>query len=252
MYDIFVKKDALLVEINPFAEDMHEGDPDKVFYSLDCKCRFDDNAEFRQKELFALRDWTQEDPKEKEASKYGLNYIALDGTIGCMVNGAGLAMATMDIIKLHGGEPANFLDVGGGATAEAVREAFKIITTDPKVLSIMVNIFGGIMRCDIVAKGIIDAAKELKLKVPIVVRLKGTNVEEAKKMIKESKMKIIPADDFAGAASIAVKLSHIIRLAKSANIKVKFQASGEDDGAKSMKKTTTGICGKTKEKDLRA
>lgn len=227
MYDIFVKKDALLVEINPFAEDIHEGPPEKVFFSLDCKCRFDDNADFRQKELFDLRDWTQEDPKEKEAAKFGLNYIALDGTIGCMVNGAGLAMATMDIIKLHGGDPANFLDIGGGATAEAVKQAFKIITTDPKVLAIMVNIFGGIMRCDIVAKGIIDAAKELKLKVPIVVRLKGTNVEQAKKLIKESKMKILPADGFSESAAIAVKLSHIVRLAKSAKIKVKFQMPGE-------------------------
>lgn len=138
---------------------------------MDAKFRFDDNGEFRQKELFALRDWTQEDPKEVEAAKFDLNYIALDGTIGCMVNGAGLAMATMDIIKLYGGEPANFLDVGGGATAQAVKEAFKIITSDPKVLCILVNIFGGIMRCDVIAEGIIAAAKDLNMKMPIVVRL---------------------------------------------------------------------------------
>lgn len=133
--------------------------------------RFDDNAEFRQKDLFALRDWTQEDAKEVEAAKFDLNYIALDGTIGCMVNGAGLAMATMDIIKLHGGDPANFLDVGGGATAHAVKEAFRIISADPKVHAILVNIFGGIMRCDVIAEGIIAAAKELNIKTPIICRL---------------------------------------------------------------------------------
>lgn len=133
--------------------------------------RFDDNAAFRQKDLFALRDWTQEDEKEVAAAKFDLNYIALDGNIGCMVNGAGLAMATMDIIKLHGGEPANFLDVGGGATADSVKEAFKIITVDPKVHAILVNIFGGIMRCDVIAEGIIAATKELNLKMPIVCRL---------------------------------------------------------------------------------
>lgn len=138
---------------------------------MDAKFRFDDNAEFRQKELFAMRDWTQEDPKEVEAAKYDLNYIALDGTIGCMVNGAGLAMATMDIIKLYGGDPANFLDVGGGATAQAVKEAFKIITSDPKVHCILVNIFGGIMRCDVIAEGIIAAAKDLNMKMPVVCRL---------------------------------------------------------------------------------
>lgn len=142
-----------------------------VVFALDAKLRFDDNAEFRQKELFSLRDWTQEDPKEVEAAKYNLNYIALDGTIGCMVNGAGLAMATMDIIKLYGGEPANFLDVGGGATAEAVKAAFKIITSDKKVMCLLVNIFGGIMRCDVIAEGIIAAAKDLNLNLPIVVRL---------------------------------------------------------------------------------
>lgn len=140
-------------------------------FALDAKMRFDDNAEFRQKELFSKRDFSQEDPKEVAAAKFDLNYIALDGSIGCMVNGAGLAMATMDIIKLHGGDPANFLDVGGGATANAVKEAFKIITADPKVHVILVNIFGGIMRCDVIAEGIIAATKELNLTLPIIVRL---------------------------------------------------------------------------------
>ena len=143
----------------------------KIVFALDAKFRFDDNAEFRQKELLAMRDWTLEDPKEVEAAKFDLNYIALDGTIGCMVNGAGLAMATMDIIKLYGGDPANFLDVGGGATAQAVKEAFKIITSDPKVHCILVNIFGGIMRCDVIAEGIIAAAKDLNMQMPVVCRL---------------------------------------------------------------------------------
>jgi len=149
-----------------------------LVFALDAKLRFDDNADFRQKELFALRDWTQEDPLEVEAAKYGLNYITLDGTIGCMVNGAGLAMATMDIIKLYGGNPANFLDVGGGASAETVKEAFKIISADKKVLCILVNIFGGIMRCDVIAQGIIAAAKDLNMKMPIVVRLQVSRKSE--------------------------------------------------------------------------
>merc|ERR1739844_294777 len=171
LYELFTSKDASMVEINPFAEDS-TGE----FVCLDAKLKFDDNADFRQKEIFDLRDWSQEDAKEVEAANYNLNYIALDGDIGCMVNGAGLAMATMDIIKLHGGSPANFLDVGGGATASQVKEAFKIITSDPKVNAIMVNIFGGIMRCDVIAEGIIAAARELNLATPIVVRLQGTNV----------------------------------------------------------------------------
>ena len=166
LYNLFLDKDATMVEINPFAEDANGG-----FFCLDAKLRFDDNAEYRQKGVFDQRDWTQEDPSEVEAAAQNLNYIALDGDIGCMVNGAGLAMATMDIIKLHGGSPANFLDVGGGATASQVKEAFKIITSDPKVNAIMVNIFGGIMRCDVIAEGIIAAAQELQLATPIVVRL---------------------------------------------------------------------------------
>lgn len=218
MYDLFVKKDALLIEINPYAEDSN-GD----YFSLDAKFRFDDNAEFRQKDLFALRDWTQEDPKEVEAAKHNLNYIALDGDIGCLVNGAGLAMATMDIIKLHGGEPANFLDVGGGATANQVKEAFKIITADPKVYAIMVNIFGGIMRCDVIAEGIIAAVKELDLKIPIICRLQGTNVDDAKILIAHSGMKILPCDNLDEAARLAVKLSSIVGLARAAHLDVNFE-----------------------------
>uniref|UniRef100_A0A6M2DGB9 Succinate--CoA ligase [ADP-forming] subunit beta, mitochondrial n=1 Tax=Xenopsylla cheopis TaxID=163159 RepID=A0A6M2DGB9_XENCH len=224
MYALFVKKDALLIEINPFAEDSKEISrvSKDIFFSLDCKMRFDDNAHFRQKELFALRDWSQEDPKEVEASKFDLNYIALDGNIGCMVNGAGLAMATMDIIKLHGGDPANFLDVGGAATASTVKEAFKIITTDPKVSAILVNIFGGIMRCDVIAEGIIAAAKDLNMSIPIVVRLQGTNVDEARRLIKESKLKILAQDDLDDAAALVVSLSQIVKLAADAKINVDF------------------------------
>lgn len=219
MYSLFTQRDALLIEINPYAEDAIDGS----FFALDAKFRFDDNAEYRQKELFALRDWTQEDPKEVEAAKFDLNYIALDGTIGCMVNGAGLAMATMDIIKLHGGDPANFLDVGGGATAEAVKEAFKIITSDSKVCTILVNIFGGIMRCDVIAEGIIAATKELNMKIPVVCRLQGTNVNEARKLIKDSGLRILPRDDLDEAANLAVHLAEIVHLAREVNMDVNFE-----------------------------
>ncbi|XP_022650518.1 succinate--CoA ligase [ADP-forming] subunit beta, mitochondrial-like isoform X2 [Varroa destructor] len=171
LYKVFCKYDATMIEINPMVEDNND-----TVYCLDAKCRFDDNAEYRQKSLFELRDWDQVDIREKEAAQYNLNFIALDGDIGCLVNGAGLAMATMDIIKLHGGSPANFLDVGGGATAQQVTEAFKLITSDPKVQAIMVNIFGGIMRCDVIAEGVIKAAETLQLKIPIVCRLQGTQV----------------------------------------------------------------------------
>ncbi|KAL6263740.1 hypothetical protein P5V15_003824 [Pogonomyrmex californicus] len=218
LYQMFLKKDALLLEVNPLAEDINGN-----YFALDCKCRFDDNAEFRQKELFNLRDWSQEDPKEVEAAKFDLNYIALDGNIGCMVNGAGLAMATMDIIKLHGGEPANFLDVGGGASTSAVKEAFKIITSDSRVHALLVNIFGGIMRCDVIAEGIIAATKELSLKIPVVVRLQGTNVDEAKALIANAGLKIVPIDDLDEAARVAVKLSTIVKLAQSENLSVNFE-----------------------------
>merc|ERR1712233_89748 len=217
LYKLFQDKDASMVEINPFAED-NTGS----FVCLDAKLKFDDNADFRQKAVFDQRDWSQEDAREVEAANYNLNYIALGGDIGCMVNGAGLAMATMDIIKLHGGSPANFLDVGGGATADQVKEAFKIITGDPKVNALLVNIFGGIMRCDVIAEGIIAAARELKLMTPIVVRLQGTNVDEAKVMIGSSGLKILPVDNLDEAARLAAKMSSIIGLAKEAGLNVSF------------------------------
>merc|ERR1739838_458373 len=218
LYDLFLTKDASMVEINPFAEDSTGN-----FVCLDAKLKFDDNAEFRQKAVFDQRDWSQEDPREVAAANYNLNYIALDGDIGCMVNGAGLAMATMDIIKLHGGSPANFLDVGGGATAEQVKEAFKIITGDPKVNALMVNIFGGIMRCDVIAEGIIAAAEELSLKIPIVVRLQGTMVDDAKALIAMSNLKILSCDSLDEAAKMTVRLASIVKLAASANIDVNFE-----------------------------
>merc|ERR1739838_1093176 len=218
LYKLFMDKDATMVEINPFAEDAQGG-----YFCLDAKLKFDDNADFRQKAVFDQRDWSQEDPSEVEADKQNLNYIALDGDIGCMVNGAGLAMATMDIIKLHGGSPANFLDVGGGATATQVKEAFKIITSDPKVNAIMVNIFGGIMRCDVIAEGIIAAAKELNLGPPIVVRLQGTMVDDAKALIAMSNLKILSCDSLDEAAKMTVRLASIVKLAASANIDVNFE-----------------------------
>ncbi|XP_077513205.1 succinyl-coenzyme A synthetase beta subunit, ADP-forming isoform X2 [Amblyomma americanum] len=218
LYNVFLKYDATLIEINPLIEDNNN----KV-YCLDAKCRFDDNAAFRQKELFDLRDWAQQDLREKEAHESNLNYIALDGDIGCLVNGAGLAMATMDIIKLHGGSPANFLDVGGGATAKQVTEAFRLITSDQKVQAILVNIFGGIMRCDIIAEGVIQAAETLDLKIPIVVRLQGTQVDEAKALIATSKLKILACDNLDEAAKMVVRLSTIVGLARSASVDVKFE-----------------------------
>ncbi|KAK6633313.1 hypothetical protein RUM43_000879 [Polyplax serrata] len=219
LYKLAMDKDALLIEVNPYAEDVNGG-----FFCLDAKFRFDDNADFRQKEIFALRDWTQEDTKEVEAAKFDLNYIALDGDIGCLVNGAGLAMATMDIIKLYGGEPANFLDVGGGASASAVKEAFKIITSDPKVHAILVNIFGGIMRCDVIAEGIIAAAKELNLVLPIIVRLQGSKAKEGREMLLKSGMKIHPVDDLDQGAQMSIKLSEIVKLAKSMNMSIACHA----------------------------
>ena len=200
LYRLFTEKDAEMVEINPLIV-TSDGD----LKCLDAKMGFDSNALYRQKEILSLRDETEEDPKELAASKFDLNYIALDGEIGCMVNGAGLAMATMDIIKLYGAQPANFLDVGGGATKEKVTEAFKIITSDPQVKGILVNIFGGIMRCDVIAEGVIAAVKEVGLKVPLVVRLEGTNVELGKKILNESGLAVIAADDLADAAEKIVK-----------------------------------------------
>lgn len=200
LFKAFVEKDMEMLEINPLIV-TDSGDL-KV---LDAKVSFDGNAMYRHGDIADLRDTTEEDPKELEASKYDLNYIALDGEIGCMVNGAGLAMATMDIIKLYGAEPANFLDVGGGATKEKVTEAFKIITSDPNVKGILVNIFGGIMRCDIIAEGVIAAVKEVGLKVPLVVRLEGTNVELGKDIIRNSGLNVIAADDLKDGAEKIVK-----------------------------------------------
>ncbi|BDA43672.1 Succinate-CoA ligase [ADP-forming] subunit beta, mitochondrial [Coccomyxa sp. Obi] len=200
LYETFVKSDCTMVEVNPLAEST-----DGRLIAADAKLGFDDNAAFRQKELFAKRDPSQEDPREVAAGKYDLNYIGLDGSIGCMVNGAGLAMATMDIIKLHGGSPANFLDVGGNASEQQVVEAFKILTSDPQVKAIMVNIFGGIMKCDVIAAGIVNAAKGVGVSVPLIVRLEGTNVEKGKEILKNSDVDIIPADDLDDAATKAVK-----------------------------------------------
>lgn len=199
LYRLYIEKDCSIAEINPLVT-TKTGE----VIALDGKLNFDDNALFRHKEIEALRDETEESAQELEAGKFGLSYISLDGNIGCLVNGAGLAMATLDILKLHGGTPANFLDVGGGATKETVQKAFSIILEDKNVKAILVNIFGGIMKCDIIANGVVDAAKELQLKVPLIVRLEGTNVAVGKKILSESGLKITPANDLADAASKAV------------------------------------------------
>jgi succinyl-CoA synthetase beta subunit len=200
LYAAFVDNDMALLEVNPLVVTKAD-----ELICLDAKISFDDNALFRHPDLLALRDPTEEDAKEIEASKFDLNYVALDGSIGCMVNGAGLAMATMDIIKLYGMAPANFLDVGGGATKEKVAAAFKIITSDPNVKGILVNIFGGIMRCDIVAAGVVEAVRMVGLEVPLVVRLEGTNVDFGKQIVSESGLNVIPADDLDDAAQKIVK-----------------------------------------------
>uniref|UniRef100_UPI00358E1C5E succinate--CoA ligase [ADP-forming] subunit beta, mitochondrial isoform X2 n=1 Tax=Myxine glutinosa TaxID=7769 RepID=UPI00358E1C5E len=240
LYSLFLKYDASLIEINPLVEDASG-----LVMCMDAKISFDENASFRQSKVFAMRDWTQEDEREHKAANAGINYIGLDGTIGCLVNGAGLAMATMDIIKLHNGTPANFLDVGGGATAQQVTYAFKLITSDPKVQAVLVNIFGGIMRCDIIAQGIIAAVQELNMRIPIVVRLQalcgfrsnltsvvcpfplpdltGTEVDNAKALIAASSLKILACDDLDEAAKMVVKLSEIVDLARQAHVDVNFQ-----------------------------
>ena len=200
LYKLFSQVDATQVEINPLGET----DTGKVV-CFDAKINFDDNAEFRQKAIFADRDTAEEDEREVVAREFNLNYIGMDGNIGCLVNGAGLAMATMDIIKLYGGDPANFLDIGGSANENQVKEAFKIITSDSRVKAILVNIFGGIMRCDTIASGIVAAAREIKLDIPLVVRLSGTNVELGKKILKDSGLNLISADDLDDAAVKAVK-----------------------------------------------
>jgi len=200
LYRTFIGLDCSMVEVNPLVVT-----PKGEVLALDAKFNFDDNALFRHPEVAAMRDIAEEDPREVEAAKHGLNYIGLDGNIACLVNGAGLAMATMDIIKFYGGNPANFLDVGGSATEEQVTEAFKILITDKKVQAILVNIFGGIMKCDVIAQGIISAAKTVHLSVPLVVRLEGTNVEKGKRLLKESGVALITADDLADAAQKAVE-----------------------------------------------
>lgn len=199
LYEAFVACDASLAEINPLVVTV-DGD----IIALDAKMNFDDNALFRHKDIAELRDFDEEDPREVEASRHDLNYISLDGSIGCMVNGAGLAMATMDLIQLKGGSPANFLDVGGGATAERVTAAFKLILSDPKVEAVLVNIFGGIMRCDVIAEGVVAAAREVSLRVPLVVRLEGTNVALGKQILSDSGLPIIAANDFNDAAEKVV------------------------------------------------
>jgi succinyl-CoA synthetase beta subunit len=201
LYNAYIDKDCSIAEINPL---VITGDG-KVM-ALDAKLNFDSNALYRHKDILEFRDLEEEDPKEIEASKYDLSYISLDGNIGCMVNGAGLAMATMDIVKHYGGEPANFLDVGGGATAEKVTEAFKIILSDQNVKGIFVNIFGGIMKCDVIATGVVEAAKQIGLEVPLVVRLEGTNVDLGKKILNESGLNIVAAESMADGAQKIVSL----------------------------------------------
>ncbi|KAI9793182.1 MAG: Succinate--CoA ligase [ADP-forming] subunit beta, mitochondrial [Peltula sp. TS41687] len=217
LYRVFVEKDATQIEINPLAETS-----DHKVLAMDAKLNFDDNAEFRQKEVFSWRDTTQEDPDEVKAAEHGLNFIKLDGDIGCLVNGAGLAMATMDIIKLNGGQPANFLDVGGGATAEAIQQAFTLITGDPKVTSIFVNIFGGIVRCDAIAQGLISVVKSMNLHIPIIARLQGTNMEQAHALISDSGLKIFSIEDLQNAAEKSVQLSKVVKMARDIDVGVEF------------------------------
>ncbi|KAL1990762.1 hypothetical protein VTN49DRAFT_6601 [Thermomyces lanuginosus] len=217
LYRVFIEKDATQIEINPLAETS-----DHQVLAMDAKLGFDDNAEFRQSEVFSWRDPSQEDPDEVKAAEHGLNFIKLDGDIGCLVNGAGLAMATMDIIKLNGGNPANFLDVGGGATPAAIKSAFELITSDPKVTAIFVNIFGGIVRCDAIAQGLINVVRDMDLRTPVVARLQGTNMEQARKLIDESGLKIFMIEDLQSAAEKAVQFSKVVKLARDIDVGVEF------------------------------
>jgi succinyl-CoA synthetase beta subunit len=217
LYKVFMEKDATQIEINPLSETS-----DHQVLAMDAKLNFDDNAEFRQKEVFSWRDATQEDADEVKAAEYGLNFIKLDGDIGCLVNGAGLAMATMDIIKLNGGSPANFLDVGGGATPAAIKSAFELITSDPKVTAIFVNIFGGIVRCDAIAQGLINVVEDMGLRIPIVARLQGTNMEQAQKLINESGLKIFSIEDLQSAAEKSVQFSKVVKMAREIDVGVEF------------------------------
>lgn len=217
LYKIFSEKDATQIEINPLSETS-----DHKVLAMDAKLGFDDNAEFRQKEVFSWRDTSQEDAQEVRAAESGLNFIKLGGDIGCLVNGAGLAMATMDIIKLNGGEPANFLDVGGGATPEAIQEAFTLITSDPKVTAIFVNIFGGIVRCDAIAQGLINVVQNMNLSIPIIARLQGTNMEAAHKLINDAGLKIFSIDDLQSAAEKSVQFSKVVKMARKHDLNVEF------------------------------
>ncbi|MCJ1401498.1 Succinate--CoA ligase [ADP-forming] subunit beta, mitochondrial [Xylographa trunciseda] len=217
LYKVFMEKDATQIEINPLSETS-----DHQVLAMDAKLTFDDNAEFRQKEIFIQRDTTQEDADEVKAAESGLNFIKLDGDIGCLVNGAGLAMATMDIIKLNGGQPANFLDVGGGATPAAIKLAFDLITSDPKVTAIFVNIFGGIVRCDAIAQGLISVVESMNLRTPIVARLQGTNMEKAHKLINESGLKIFSIEDLQSAAEKSVQFSKVVKMARDIDVGVEF------------------------------
>ncbi|MCJ1289418.1 Succinate--CoA ligase [ADP-forming] subunit beta, mitochondrial [Xylographa carneopallida] len=217
LYKVFMEKDATQIEINPLSETS-----DHQVLAMDAKLTFDDNAEFRQKEIFGWRDTTQEDADEVKAAESGLNFIKLDGDIGCLVNGAGLAMATMDIIKLNGGQPANFLDVGGGATPAAIKQAFDLITSDPKVTAIFVNIFGGIVRCDAIAQGLISVVESMNLRTPIVARLQGTNMEKAHKLINESGLKIFSIEDLQSAAEKSVQFSKVVKMARDIDVGVEF------------------------------
>eukprot|EP01088_Endostelium_zonatum_P014887 TRINITY_DN3429_c0_g1_i1.p1 TRINITY_DN3429_c0_g1~~TRINITY_DN3429_c0_g1_i1.p1 ORF type:complete len:458 (-),score=136.83 TRINITY_DN3429_c0_g1_i1:214-1587(-) len=218
LYNLFIKRDCTLAEVNPLVEDhQHQ------LFAVDAKLNFDDNAEFRQTKTYDLRDKSQEDTTEVQATDCGLNYIKLDGNIGCLVNGAGLAMATMDIIKHYGGTPANFLDIGGGATEKQVTEAFRILSSDKNVRAILVNIFGGIMRCDIIAYGILNAVNNINLKIPLVVRLSGTKVDEAKHILKYSGVRVLSADNLDDAAATAVNVAKIVSMAEQVKLKVSLE-----------------------------
>lgn len=218
LYKAFTERDATQIEINPLSETT-----DHKVLAMDAKLGFDDNASFRQEEVWSWRDLTQEDPQELEAAKWGLNFIKLDGSVGCLVNGAGLAMATMDIIKLNGGDPANFLDCGGGATEKAIEHAFEIITSDKKVTAIFVNIFGGIVRCDDIAKGLIAVTRHMDINIPIVARLQGTNFETAQELINNSGLKIFSFVDLDEAAQKVCQLSKVVKMARESDIKVSFE-----------------------------
>ncbi|KAL1303339.1 hypothetical protein AAFC00_006738 [Neodothiora populina] len=217
LYKVFMEKDATQIEINPLSETS-----DHKVLCMDAKLNFDDNAEFRQKEVFEWRDVTQEDADEVKAAESNLNFIKLDGDIGCLVNGAGLAMATMDIIKLNGGQPANFLDVGGGATPQAIKQAFDLITSDPKVTAVFVNIFGGIVRCDAIAQGLVSVVQSMNLRIPIIARLQGTNVEKANQIINDSGLKIFSIDDLQTAAEKSVQFSKVVKMARDIDVGVEF------------------------------